>query len=241
MSTEQTSNSSLPDKRLLTLMEGVKNYLEFLSEIGTTGFDCSEKSLNIAASWGKEKAFHKETLENIKTDMSECRRCSLCSNRKNIVFGSGNPNAHLIFVGEGPGYDEDIKGEPFVGKAGMLLTKIIEAIQLSRDQVYICNIVKCHPPANRNSGKEEIKACLPFLKRQIKAIQPRLICALGSVAAQTILGSTTPISRLRGTFYDVKGIQVMPTYHPAYLLRSPDKKRDVWEDMKKLLKAYNVL
>jgi uracil-DNA glycosylase family 4 len=239
VSTGQTSNVSLPDNQLLTLMEGVKNYLGFLSETGITGFDCSEKSLNIAESWGKKKAIYKETLENIRTDMGQCRRCLLCSHRENIVFGSGNPNARLVFVGEGPGYDEDIKAEPFVGAAGMLLTKIIEAMQFSRDHVYICNIVKCRPPDNRNPDKDEIKACLPFLKRQIEAIGPKFICALGSVAAQTILGSTRPISKLRGTFYDVKGIQVMPTYHPAYLLRNPDKKRDVWEDMKKLLSAYN--
>ena len=128
-----------------------------------------------------------------------------------------------------------------MGEAGRLLTRIIEAINLSRDQVYVCNIVKCRPPDNRNPGADEIKACLPFFKRQMKAVRPRFICALGSIAAQTILGTKTPISRLRGTFYDVKGIRVMPTYHPAYLLRNPDQKRDVWEDMKKLSRAYNAV
>lgn len=241
MSIIQNNNASLPAKKLAISIEGIKNYLGFLSEIGVTGFDCSEKSLRIIQSWGEKKPFHNETLEKIIKDMGECRQCSLCNKRTNIVFGAGNPDARLVFVGEGPGSAEDIKGVPFVGAAGGLLTKIIEAIKLSRDQVYICNIVKCRPPGNRNPSADEIMTCLPFFKRQIKAIQPKFICAMGSVAAQTILGTTIPISKLRGTFYDVTGIRVMPTYHPAYLLRNSDKKREVWEDMKQLMSEYNAV
>ena len=143
-----------------------------------------------------------------------------------------------MFIGEGPGVEEDRKGQPFVGAAGQLLTRIIEAIKLSRNQVYICNIIKCRPPENRNPEPDEIITCFPFLERQIAAIQPDFIIALGTFAAQALLGTTTPISRLRGRFHEYKGIKVVPTYHPAYLLRSPDKKRDVWEDMKMLMKEY---
>jgi len=142
-------------------------------------------------------------------------------------------------VGEGPGYDEDQKGEPFIGAAGKLLTKIIEAIKYTRDQVYICNIIKCRPPGNRNPLPDEIDACLPFLKRQLAAIKPDVICALGAFAAQALLDTTLPISKLKGRFHDYNGIRVLPTYHPAYLLRNPGKKRDVWEDMQKLMKALD--
>ena len=141
-------------------------------------------------------------------------------------------------MGEGPGFDEDQQGEPFVGPAGQLLTKIIEAINLTRSQVYICNIVKCRPPRNRNPQPDEISTCFPFLDRQIAAMQPDFICALGSIAAQTLLNTAEPISRLRGRFHDYKGIKLLPTYHPAYLLRNPEKKRDVWDDMKMLMKEY---
>jgi DNA polymerase len=171
-------------------------------------------------------------------DLGDCQRCKLARDRKNIVFGAGSSSAKIIFVGEGPGFEEDQQGEPFIGPAGQLLTKIIEAIHLRRDQVYICNIVKCRPPRNRNPQPDEIKTCLQFLDRQIAAIRPGFICALGSVAAQTLLNTDVPISRLRGRFHDYKGIKLLPTYHPAYLLRNPEKKRDVWEDMKMLMKEY---
>ncbi|MBW1759596.1 MAG: uracil-DNA glycosylase [Deltaproteobacteria bacterium] len=171
-------------------------------------------------------------------DLGDCRRCNLCNSRKNIVFGAGDPNARLVFVGEAPGHKEDETGEPFVGAAGNLLTKIIQAINLSRDSVYICNIIKCRPPGNRNPMPDEIKACSPFLKRQIMFIKPDFICTLGTFAAQTLLNSKESVSRLRGHFHSYNGIKLIPTYHPAYLLRYPNKKRDVWEDMKKLMKAY---
>jgi len=175
-----------------------------------------------------------ESLESIRTDLGDCRRCKLCSGRTNIVFGSGTYQAKLVFVGEGPGADEDAQGLPFVGAAGQLLTKIIEAIQLTRDQVYICNIVKCRPPSNRAPEEDEITACSPFLFRQIESIRPRVICCLGAVAAQTVLGTKTAVGKLRGRFHDYRGIQVMPTWHPAYLLRNPNAKRDVWDDVKKI-------
>ena len=175
-----------------------------------------------------------ETLEEIRTDLGDCKRCKLCSTRTNIVFGSGDSQARLVFVGEGPGADEDLEGLPFVGRAGQLLTKIIEAIRLTRDQVYICNVVKCRPPNNRFPEPDEVAACSPFLLRQLESIRPSVICCLGAAAAQTILQTKAPIGRLRGRFHDCLGTKVMPTFHPSYLLRNPEAKRDVWEDMKKV-------
>jgi uracil-DNA glycosylase family 4 len=183
----------------------------------------------------------KESLETIRTDLGDCRRCKLCSTRTNIVFGSGTPKAELVFVGEGPGADEDVQGLPFVGKAGQLLTKIIEAIQLKRDQVYICNVVKCRPPGNRFPEEDEIAACSPFLFRQLESIRPKVICCLGAAAAQTILRTKASIGKLRGRFHEYRGIKVIPTYHPSYLLRNPEAKRDVWEDMKKIRLLLNEL
>ncbi len=177
-----------------------------------------------------------ESLKDIREDLGECRRCKLCERRTHIVFGAGNAGARLMFVGEGPGRDEDLQGEPFVGAAGRLLTKIIQAIQLTRKEVYIANIIKCRPPGNRNPEPEEIRTCYPFLERQIQAIRPEFICALGSFAARTLLSTTQPISRLRGRFHNYKGIRVVPTFHPAFLLRNPERKRDVWEDMKMLMR-----
>jgi uracil-DNA glycosylase family 4 len=220
-----------------TVLEELFETFRYLSQTGCHGFDCSKDSLNIMEFWGHKQSQSPETLEAIRTDLGECRRCRLSQSRKHIVFGAGDPHARLVFVGEGPGYDEDQKGEPFIGAAGRLLTKIIEAIKFTRDQVYICNIIKCRPPGNRNPLPDEIEACLPFLKRQLTAIKPDVICALGTFAAQALLDTTLPISKLKGRFHDYNGIRVLPTYHPAYLLRNPDKKRDVWEDMKKMMKA----
>lgn len=216
-------------------IEEIKNHLRFLAGSGCRGFDCSKKSLGIIKSWEGKEVSLPETLESIRIDLGDCRRCRLCDGRKNIVFGDGNSSAKLVFVGEGPGYEEDQKSRPFVGAAGQLLTKIIQAIKLTREQVYICNIIKCRPPENRNPLPDEIKACSPFLQRQIAVLKPDFICALGTFAAQTLLKTKEPISRLRGNFHKYKGIRVLPTYHPAYLLRNPDKKRDVWEDMKMLM------
>lgn len=222
----------------VALTEEINTYLRFLAETGCRGLECSKKSLETVNSWGNKNVSSSETLETIRMDLGDCRRCNLYTSRKNIVFGAGDPKARLVFVGEAPGHEEDETGEPFVGAAGNLLTKIIQAINLSRDSVYICNIIKCRPPGNRNPMPDEIKACSPFLKRQLRAIKPDFICTLGTFAAQTLLDSKESVSRLRGHFHSYNGIKLIPTYHPAYLLRYPDKKRDVWEDMKKLMKAY---
>ena len=223
-------------KRFCEAVEAVRNSFQFLSDLGCRGFDCSRKSLDTVINWGSAQRGLPETVSEIRIDLGDCHRCGLSENRTNIVFGVGDPQARLVFVGEGPGYDEDQQGEPFVGAAGQLLTKIIHAIKLTRSQVYICNIIKCRPPRNRNPVPDEIKACYPFLNRQIVAIQPEFICALGKVAAQTLLGSQEPISKLRGNFFSYMGIKLLPTYHPAFLLRNPERKRAVWEDMKKLMK-----
>jgi uracil-DNA glycosylase len=220
-----------------TLLE-IENSLRFLAAQGHRGFACSGHSLEKLEKWGKGRASFAETLERVHADLGDCRRCKLAQGRNRIVFGDGNAKAKLVFIGEGPGAEEDRQGQPFVGAAGQLLTRIIEAIKLSRSQVYICNIIKCRPPGNRNPESDEIKTCFPFLERQIAAIQPDFIIALGTFAAQTLLGTTTPISRLRGRFHAYKGIKLVPTYHPTYLLRNPEKKRDVWEDMKMLMKEY---
>lgn len=174
-------------------------------------------------------------LDAAREALGECRRCPLAESRRNIVFGEGSPSAELVFVGEAPGGDEDLQGRPFVGRAGQLLTKIIVAMGLERRDVYICNILKCRPPGNRNPLSEEIAACEPFLIRQLEAIRPRVICALGSFAARTLLKSETPITLLRGHFHDYQGIPLMPTYHPAYLLRNPGAKKQVWEDVQKIM------
>jgi uracil-DNA glycosylase len=175
-----------------------------------------------------------QDLTAIREDLGDCRRCKLASTRTNIVFGTGNPNADLMFVGEAPGADEDEQGLPFVGRAGQLLTKIIQAIDMRREDVYICNILKCRPPQNRNPETDEIASCQPFLFRQIASIRPRVICALGTFGAQTLLRTKEPISRLRGQFIDFQGAKLMATFHPAYLLRNPNEKRKVWEDVQKI-------
>ena len=172
----------------------------------------------------------------IREDLGPCTRCKLHGQgRKQIVYGVGNPNADLMFVGEAPGADEDIQGEPFVGRAGQLLTKIIESIGLQRSDVYIANVLKCRPPQNRNPEPDEVATCQPFLLQQIDAIKPRVIVALGTFAAQALLNTVSPISKLRGQLHEFRGgAKLIPTFHPAFLLRSPDRKRDVWEDMKKV-------
>jgi uracil-DNA glycosylase family 4 len=174
-----------------------------------------------------------EALVATRADIGDCTRCKLHAlGRKQIVFGVGNPAAHLMFVGEAPGADEDEQGFPFVGRAGQLLTKIIEAIELTREDVYIANVIKCRPPQNRNPEPDEVASCEPFLFRQVDVIQPKVIVALGKFAAQALLRTETPISRLRGQMFDYRGATLIPTFHPAYLLRNPSSKRDVWEDMK---------
>jgi len=173
-------------------------------------------------------------LKKLEEQVKRCTKCELCKNRTNVVFGVGDPDADLMFVGEAPGYYEDEQGEPFVGKAGQLLTKIIESIGMKRDDVYIANILKCRPPENRNPNANEIVMCSPHLIRQIEIIRPKIICALGTFAAQTLLHSTESIGNLRGKFFEYQGAKFLATYHPAYLLRNPDDKKKVWVDIKKV-------
>jgi DNA polymerase len=226
-----------PSSLNLTLDE-IARTLRHLRQAGVSGFDCSPNGLATVEDWGKPKTVRVETLKDIRQDLGDCRRCGLSASRSHIVFGEGSPTARLVFVGEGPGFEEDRSGRPFVGAAGRLLTRIIEAIRLSREDVYICNVIKCRPPSNRNPEPEEIHTCAPFLMRQLAAIRPLLVCALGKFAAQTLLDSALPISKLRGRFYDFEGMRLIPTYHPAFLLRNENRKRDVWEDMKLLMKEY---
>ncbi len=181
------------------------------------------------------------SLPVIREELGECTRCKLSGGRKNIVFGVGEPSAALMFVGEGPGAEEDRTGEPFVGAAGQLLTKMIEAMGFSREGVYIANIIKCRPPGNRNPEPDEIEACEPFLKKQIAAIRPRMIVCLGKFAAQCLLRSDAPISRLRGRFQTYEGTPLMPTFHPAFLLRNPAAKREVWSDLQMVMAELDRL
>jgi len=246
------------------LAQGIVNYLEFYREMGISdlradkskaafepaprtprlsnpvarppGADSQTRPVLFepAATLFDEKRTVDETLDQVRSDLGDCRRCKLAAGRKHIVFGSGSPAADLMFVGEAPGAEEDEQGLPFVGRAGQLLTRIIEAIGMQRDDVYICNILKCRPPGNRNPESDEITACEPFLLRQIAAVKPEVVCALGAIGAQALLRTKEQISRLRGQLIEYRGIKLMATYHPAYLLRNPGAKRKVWEDVQKV-------
>ncbi len=216
------------NENMSELISDLKTYVEYLKEMGVTSLPVMENLPERAVRPGIS------TLADVRKELGDCKRCKLHQTRRTIVFGEGNEKASLMFIGEGPGYDEDVQGRPFVGKAGQLLTKIIESINLSREEVYIANIVKCRPPQNRNPEPDEIESCSPFLMKQILVIQPKIICALGTFSAQTLLKTDTKITALRGKVCDVDGIKVVPTYHPAFLLRNPERKREVWEDMKKI-------
>ena len=184
--------------------------------------------------------FKAKTLEELRAAIGDCQRCKLWSGRTHLVFGVGNPKAKLMFIGEGPGRDEDLQGEPFVGRAGQLLTDIItKGMGLRREDVYIANVVKCRPPENRNPEPDEVASCEPFLKKQIDLVRPEIIIALGKFAVQTLLQSKVPITKLRGNWHSYHGIKLMPTFHPAYLLRNPGDKKLVWEDIKKVIKEMN--
>jgi len=204
-------------------------------EAGTAGRETASAA---AGSPGQDKGL---ALESLEAEVAGCKLCGLCEGRTNTVFGVGDPGARLLFVGEGPGRDEDLAGEPFVGKAGQLLNDIInKGMGLEREQVYIANIVKCRPPENRNPAVEEIAACMPYLRRQIEIIQPEVICALGGVAAKALLSSESGVGSLRGEFHDYDGIPVRVTYHPAYLLRSPHEKRKTWQDIKAVMARLSL-
>jgi uracil-DNA glycosylase len=212
------------------LKSHVANQDEFAARLSWKKVEQVKKNIKVDAKDSESD------LNKICRDMAGCRLCPLGKTRHNLVFGDGNPHAKVVFVGEAPGADEDEQGLPFVGRAGQLLTKIIEAMGLSRKDVYICNILKCRPPQNRNPLPEEISACEPFLKQQLKSISPLVICALGTFAAKTLLKTEVPISVLRGRFHSYEGIKLMPTYHPAYLLRNPSAKKLVWEDVRLIMK-----
>lgn len=226
------------------LMGAMKEHLVRRVELGYPGLDrdkleaarekCAEKS-------GRKKLTPPEALREIRKDLGDCRRCPLHEGRTNIVFGDGDPYSRIVFVGEAPGEDEDAQGVPFVGRAGKLLDKIIESgMGLKRSEVYIANVLKSRPPENRDPRPEEIKACIGFLERQIEAIGPKVIVALGNAAAHTLTESQVPISRIRGIWHDFKGIPLMPTFHPSYLLHSPSKKREVWEDIKLVMERLDI-
>ncbi len=222
-----------PGKEIYDIVKAVKAYLELERASG-----CEELFVGLpgtAAPQGEEPCGGGlSDLRSVERDVMQCRSCGLYRTRRNVVFGSGNPHAGLMFVGEAPGEDEDIQGLPFVGRAGQLLTKIIEAIGVKRGDVYIANVLKCRPPGNRMPLPAEIAACEEHLKKQIEMVKPKVICTLGKFASQTLLRTEDPITRMRGTFRDYHGVMLMPTFHPAYLLRNPQDKRLVWEDMKKV-------
>ena len=209
----------------------------------TTAFPASSPAATAPTVPAEEAALAGvRTLAELRAEIGDCQRCRLCEKRNTIVFGVGNPDAEIMFIGEGPGYEEDKQGEPFVGRAGQLLTQIItKGMQMQRSDVYIANVVKCRPPENRNPEPDEIAACEPFLAKQLEIIQPKVIIALGKFAAQTLLKDTTPITRLRGKWQSYHGIKLMPTLHPAYLLRNPKDKRLVWEDIKAVLREIGRL
>jgi uracil-DNA glycosylase len=244
-------------------IDSLRTTLKQMARWGCAGFECPQETLTIVQRWAEAgkvlsqldvssapapaggspimtRTAGKESLEQIRMDLGDCRRCGLASGRTHIVFGEGSANARLVFVGEGPGAEEDRSGRPFVGPAGQLLSKIIQAMKLAREQVYICNVIKCRPTGNRDPLREEIASCRPFLMRQLAAIDPEVVCTLGTHATQALLNSTEPVSRLRGRFHAVSHIRVMPTFHPAYLLRHPEHKRDVWEDMKKIMALLRI-
>lgn len=219
-------------KEFLSIIESVKTYIEAEKVYGVSEVLMPGAS---AAEIKRSKQFSKsDKLLAIRNQSVNCKRCSLYKTRRNMVFGDGDPNAKLLFVGEAPGFDEDLQGLPFVGQAGKLLTKMIEAMRLSRDRVYICNILKCRPPENRTPLPEEISVCKGYLLKQIEIISPRVICCLGKCAASVLLETNEPITKIRGRCYDYKGGFLIPTFHPAYLLRNPSSKKYAWEDLKKI-------
>lgn len=223
------------------IIKDVRNLLEYYRSMGVKEIPVvkrkeAKKPRSQEARGQKSDNSRDEKLKELRDEIGECTLCRLHKGRTHLVFGVGNPDAKLMFIGEGPGRDEDLQGEPFVGRAGQLLTKIIQAMGYKRSDVYIANIVKCRPPENRNPEPDEIQTCVSFLLKQIEIINPKAIICLGKFAAQTMLETLEPITRLRGKMGEYKGIPVMPTYHPAYLLRNPDAKKVVWEDVKKVMK-----
>ena len=229
--------NSLVDE-YLRLVASVKSHVEEQIALGIRATPVSESSEPHGED-GPAAPIAYESMAEIRAAVASCQACPLHETRTNTVPGAGNENARLVFVGEAPGADEDRQGIPFVGRAGQKLTQIIEAMGLSRSEVYITNVLKCRPPGNRNPLPEEVRTCEPYLIAQLRLIKPRVICALGTFAAQTLLRTDQRISRLRGQFHPYQGIKLMPTYHPAFLLRNPRSKRDVWEDVQKVKAEYD--
>jgi len=209
-------------------------------ELGQGLFE-SPKPAHSSQGFPNEPWVNCATLADLNTTICTCQKCALGSTRTNFVFGVGNPEADLVLVGEAPGADEDLKGEPFVGRAGQLLNKILEAINFKREEVYICNILKCRPPNNRDPLPDEVAQCEPYLWKQLEIIKPKIILCLGRIAAQVLLKTNDSLTKLRGTFHDYRGIKLMVTYHPAALLRNPNWKRPTWEDVQKLRKEYDAM
>lgn len=240
------------NNELAVIVKSIKYYMELERESGTEEFivpagrkaDLKSKdvpdppSVKAAGEISPSEA-KADGLGALKREVLGCTRCDLCNTRRNVVFGSGSPTARLMFIGEAPGEEEDVQGLPFVGRAGQLLTKMIEAMGFKRQDVYIANILKCRPPNNRSPLPTEILACADNIRRQVELIKPEAICTLGKFASQTLLKTERPISALRGQFSEYNGIKVMPTFHPAYLLRNPGDKRLVWHDMKKVMKELH--
>jgi DNA polymerase len=212
--------------------DALRHELTFLRDLGFTHLDIAKPA---AATETVEGFDGKTLLGDLQAIASVCVKCNLAKTRTQVVYGVGNPNADLMFIGEAPGRDEDLKGEPFVGRAGQLLTDIIKAMKLTRDDVYIANVVKCRPPENRNPEPEELDACRPYIRRQVEIIQPKVIVTLGKFALQSLTEKSYGITATRGQWLEYNGVKVMPTYHPAYLLRTPSAKKDVWADMKKVM------
>ncbi|MBD3185057.1 uracil-DNA glycosylase [Candidatus Poribacteria bacterium] len=234
----RAKNSDIISEYLDTLTT-VKSYLEEQIYLGFSETQINRSSQDDSKEQSESSIVVYNNMDEIRSAVESCQLCPLHKTRTNVVFGDGSEEAKLVFVGEAPGTDEDKQGKPFVGKAGQKLTQIIEAMGLSRPEVYIANVLKCRPPRNRNPKPEEIETCEPYLIAQLRLIKPRIICALGTFAAQTLLRSDKRISTLRGRFHTYQGIRLMPTYHPAYLLRNPKFKRDVWEDVQKIMAEYS--
>jgi DNA polymerase len=232
----------MPDQlvnEIRATLAAARSQFEYLADLGleeqkitpSSGIDAQNHEAAIPGS---------ETLDAIFNELGDCQRCGLGASRTKLVYGVGNPNARLVLVGEAPGREEDLQGEPFVGEAGRLLDRILQAMGLTREDVYICNVLKCRPPNNRDPQPEEVATCEAFLARQIAAIRPLVIIGLGRFAVHSLLKTNAPISRLRGEWQSYQGIPLMPTYHPAYLLRNPEGKRDVWDDMKQVLRRLRT-
>jgi DNA polymerase len=221
-------------------LASARSQFEYLSDLGIESQAVDLNDTNKNQQCSETNASLEGSLETVREELGDCQRCGLAASRTKLVYGVGNPNARLVLVGEAPGREEDLKGEPFVGEAGQLLDRILLAMGMLREEVYICNVLKCHPPNNRDPQPEEVATCEAFLIRQIAAIRPQVIIGLGRFAVHSLLKTRTPISRLRGEWQEYQGIPLMPTYHPAYLLRNPESKRDVWEDMKEVLRLLSA-